>query len=312
MDWRLNLLLHCPLGLVLTPSELEFLARDPLTPDGPAFAADAVQNLKGRAYLANHPRWWEVSLNLLEQSVSRGVRWTYPYQPDYPRAWLSLSSRPAIVSYRGRPLWSEAAASGFLSVVGSRTPRPDTVLWLQREMTELLRVRDATIVSGGARGIDQWAHRLALDCGRRTVCIFPTGLLNPYPAQSEYLWRRILEQGGTLVSTFSLQQPLRKSLFAVRNRWIAGLSPATFVVEGNRRSGSLLTGRLAFDEHRTVCTLPTFPTAEQGLGNLDLLEQGALMIRDHRDLVTLYDRELGPTPFQRTEGHYEEDQINAP
>ena len=73
-------------------------------------------------------------------------------------------------------------------------------------------------------------------------------------------------------------------------------------VEGhfrNRRSGSLLTASLALEEGRTICTLPVFPFSEQGLGNLDLLNEGALMIRDHRDLLALHDRELGPALTDR-------------
>src|SRR5690606_30260774 len=127
------------------------------------------------------------------------------------------------------------------------------------------------VVSGGARGVDQWAHRLAVDYGNPTVCVLPTGILNPYPSGNESLWRAILEGGGCMLSTFALDEPLRKWAFHARNRWIAGLARVCFVAEANRRSGSLLTANLAACEGREVCTLPVFPLNGQGLANLDLI-----------------------------------------
>lgn len=292
MDSRLALLLHCPLGLSLTASELETLTRVPAIDLNLRSVEDFVLNPKGRQYLREHRDWFLVAEKILETSQKNEIHWTYPYQPDYPQAWLELSLRPAIVSYRGVPLWKNQTP--LISIVGSRTPKPETILWMQRELSLYFEQCEIHPVSGGARGVDQWVHRLSLDSRRPTVCIFPSGLLNPYPFGCEGLWRRILDQGGVVVSTFALNQPLHKGLFPVRNRWISGLSRTTFVVEGNRRSGSMLTAKMAMDESRTLCTLPVFPLSEQGLGNLDLLEQGALMIRDHRDLITLHERELRP------------------
>ncbi len=310
MDWRLNLLLHCPLGLTLSPTELETLVTSPVALLEPQEAQNIVLNPRGRAYLMRNSDWQEVSKKILKISYEQGIHWTYPYQWDYPRAWLELSVRPAVVSYRGEVVWNQERA--LLSVVGSRTPRPDTVLWMQRELPALLMSRNIALVSGGARGVDQWAHRLCMDSGRPTICVFPSGLMSPYPLGCETLWRRILNLGGALMSTFRLQQPIHKGLFAVRNRWIAGLSRATFVVEGNRRSGTLLTGQLAVEEHRTVCTLPVFPMSSQGLGNLDLLAQGALMIRDHADLTILCDRELRPALTNRAYSENCEQGIDSP
>lgn len=83
---------------------------------------------------------------------------------------------------------------------------------------------------------------------------------------------------------------MQKALFHIRNRWIAGMAGATFVVEANRRSGSSLSARLAREENREVATLPVFPLSSQGLGNLALLNDGATLIRDAKDLMTLVGR----------------------
>lgn len=224
---------------------------------------------------------------ILEVSHEKGIVWSHRESGDYPRLWKSLSRGPLLFSYIGYPVWNENIT---LAVVGSRTPMRDTLLWMQREFSAFLRECQVTVVSGGARGIDQWAHRLALDYRRPTVCVYPSGLLNPYPPGFEALADRIVDQGGALISTFGLEQGMRKDFFHIRNRWIAGLSGATFVVEANRRSGSALSARLALEEGREVATLPVFPMSAQGLGNLQLLNDGATLIRDSVDLEALVNR----------------------
>ncbi len=227
-----------------------------------------------------------------DQSERMGVRWSYPGCSDYPVAWMRMidNGGPQLFCYRGDPVWMTRPT---ISIVGSRTPMRDTCLWMQREISQLLDLTDIAVVSGGARGVDQWAHRICMDSGRPTVCIFPAGLAKIYPPGSENLFQRILDTGGAWVSTFPLNQEMRKRMFIARNRWIAGLSPVTFVAEANRRSGSSLTAALAHAEGRELCTLPVSPYSTQGLGNLDLIRNlKAHMIRDYRDLGSLYAEEV--------------------
>ncbi len=229
----------------------------------------------------------EEARRILEVSYNRGIVWSHRECSDYPRLWKSLSRSPLLFSYMGRPVWNDRPA---LAVVGSRTPMRDTLLWMQQEFGAFLRECDVAVISGGARGIDQWAHRLAMDRRRATVCVYPSGLLNPYPPGFEATAERILAEGGALISTFGLEEGMRKDFFHIRNRWIAGLSGATFVAEANRRSGSALSARLAVEEGREVATLPVFPMSAQGLGNLQLLNDGATLIRDAIDLAALVAR----------------------
>lgn len=227
------------------------------------------------------------ALRILEISSDKGITWSHRDSDDYPRLWKSLSRGPLIFSYIGEPVWNDHPV---LAVVGSRTPMRDSLLWMQREFAAFLRECQVTVVSGGARGIDQWAHRLALDHRRPTVCVYPSGLLNPYPPGFEDMAARIVRQGGALISTFGLEEGMRKDFFHIRNRWIAGMAGATFVVEANRRSGSALSARLALEENREVATLPVFPMSAQGLGNLQLLNDGATLIRDAIDLQAMIGR----------------------
>jgi DNA processing protein len=319
MDYRLLLLMHVPLGLKVDRADLDRLLRPETDFLSQPAVTNALVSFEARAFLAKNPHWAEASYKVLKRSENRGVRWICEGHQDYPEQWLSLSTRPAVFSYKGEPVWK---STPLLSVVGSRTPCSEILNWLQRELPEFLNARPSAIVSGGARGIDQWSHRIALDSGKPTVCILPSGLLNPYPFGREDFWRRIVQQGGCMLSTCGLDAPMSKTFFHIRNRWIAGLSELCFVAEANRRSGSMLTARLALDENKTVCTLPVFPTATQGLGNLDLISAGGFFIRDHRDLNALWDAALfaskvfspgsGPTALQDLEREGQEKSVDQP
>lgn len=297
-DLRLLLFIHTWYGLKLSARDLEVLLAEAFDPGSLEGVAKAFLSEAARAYLSDNPDWLLRAHEIWRQGIENGVNWCHLGDRNYPQKWHSLSQQPLLFTYRGDPAWCSRA---LVAVVGSRTPRAETSLWMQRELSRFLRRTGIGVVSGGARGVDQWSHRIALDCDQPTVVIFPSGILNPYPSGSEGIWKDVLARGGTLLSTFPLTAPMRKYCFSIRNRWIAGLGEFCFVAEANRRSGSLLTAKLAHEEGRTVCTLPVFPLSEQGLANLDLIfDGGAQPIRDHLDLCALI-AGLRPTSFERTE-----------
>ena len=71
----------------------------------------------------------------------------------------------------------------------------------------------------------------------------------------------------------------------------------------------MLTATLATEEGREVCTLPVFPMGEQGLANLDLISNGAVMIRDCRDLEVLMDFS-SPTLFESAEREKQKERVH--
>lgn len=299
MDEILLRLMHVPRGLRVTPEQLVLLLKG----EDPA-------RVFFDGYFLARPHWREESQRELEACAQRGIVWSCVGRPDYPRGWLGLSQRPLVFHYRGRPRWRDHR---FLAVVGSRTAMIETRLWMQRELSEFLRLSGAGLVSGGAVGIDSLAHRLSLDEGRPTLCVLPSGVSNAYPREHSKLFERIVEAGGCVLSTFSSQMEMRKHHFHTRNRWIVGLACAVFVAQANRRSGSALTATLAESEGREIATLPVFPHSEQGMGNLDLLSAGATMIRHHADLKTFWDRnKLCPALLEGLHGESEKDGVHQP
>jgi DNA processing protein len=161
----------------------------------------------------------------------------------------------------------------------------EALSWMENHLSAFLRTTSAVVVSGGARGIDQRAHRLAIRSGCPTVVFLPSGLARPYPDEWRTWKDDILAAGGAVLSHYPPFQEIRRFHFEERNRLIAAMGRILFVVEARRRSGSSMTARLAADLGRTVCVLPGHPADPRAGGTIDLLFDGAAPIRDATDLA---------------------------
>ncbi len=227
--------------------------------------------------------------HLAEQTVSwcrdHGAQILYPGHDDYPFTDGSLESPPRFLSYWGSPVWRHHP---LLAVVGSRNPSRLAVDWLEIHLTRFAQKTSSAIVSGGACGIDQKAHLIAVRLEKPTIVFLPSGLAKPYP--KDWLkWKDdVVASGGALVSINSPFQEVRKFHFERRNRLIAALSSLVFVVEARRKSGSSMTARLAREMNRTICCLPGSPLDPRCAGTVDLLFEGGFPVRDAEDLEILF------------------------
>ena len=114
-----------------------------------------------------------------------------------------------------------------------------------------------TIVSGLAEGIDTIAHKATLEVGGKTIAVLGGGINNIYPSSNVVLADEIVSKGGLLVSEYKPNEPSLTYHFPVRNRIIAGLSKAVFIVEATEKSGSMHTKNYALEYNREVFALPS-------------------------------------------------------
>jgi len=170
-----------------------------------------------------------------------------------------------------------------LAIVGSRNPTKGGERNAY-EFAQHLAGVGFTIVSGLAQGIDTAAHRGALAAGGKTIAFLGHGIDRIYPASNQALAEEIAASGA-LVSEFPLGTHPGRELFPQRNRLISGLSLGTLVVEAARRSGSLITARLAGEQGREVFALPGSIHNPLARGCHQLIRQGAKLVETSDDIV---------------------------
>lgn len=171
-----------------------------------------------------------------------------------------------------------------LAIVGSRNPTSggrDNAYRFARH----LACTGFCIVSGLAEGIDAAAHEGALDAGGATIAVLGHGLDTVYPASNRELAGRIMED-GLLLSEYPDETPPRRGHFPARNRIISGLSLGVLVVEAARRSGSLITARLAGEQGREVFAVPGSIHNPMAKGCHQLIRQGARLVETADDIVS--------------------------
>ena len=199
---------------------------------------------------------------------------------DYPELLAQVPGAPAELFVIGDP---EVLHLPALAIVGSRNPTTAG----RRNAFEFARHLGASgfcIVSGLAQGIDAAAHRGALAAGAPTVAFLGHGIDRVYPARNRDLAHEI-SRAGALVSEFPLGTPPQRSLFPQRNRLISGSSLGTLVVEAARRSGSLITARLAAEQGREVFAIPGSIHNPLSRGCHLLIRQGAKLVETADDIV---------------------------
>jgi DNA processing protein len=164
------------------------------------------------------------------------------------------------------------------------------------------------IVSGMARGIDTAAHEASLATG--TIAVLAGGLDRPYPPENVALADRIAAQ-GVLISEMPFGWEPRARDFPRRNRLIAGLGLGLVVVEAARRSGSLISARLAGEIGRLVFAVPGSPLDPRAAGTNGLLKDGAMLVTEARDVIDALAPQTGGAVHMPVPGMEEEQDFSA-
>ena len=207
-----------------------------------------------------------------------GGRFVGMDEPDYPPLLRHISGAPPMISVIGGQLDLNHA----VAIVGARNASA-----AGQRMTQVLASglgqAGFVVVSGLARGIDAAAHAASLNTG--TVAVLAGGLDKIYPEENLPLARNILDRGGTLISEMPIGWAPRAQDFPRRNRLVSGLSLGVVVVEAAKRSGSLITARLALEQNREVFAVPGSPLDPRAEGGNHLIQQGARLVTSAADII---------------------------
>jgi len=228
-----------------------------------------------------------------EAAIAKDLAWLarddnhiiHPQSPWWPELYRQLADAPTLLYVRGNV---DVLHLPSLAIVGSRNPTRGGVVNAY-EFSRHLGGAGFGIVSGLAQGIDTAAHQGALDAHANTVAVLGHGIDRVYPAANHELAHRIARQGA-LLSEYPLGSSPRREHFPQRNRLISGLSLGTLVVEAAKRSGSLISARLAAEQGREVFAIPGSIHNALSRGCHQLIRQGAKLVESADDIVS----ELAP------------------
>ncbi len=113
-----------------------------------------------------------------------------------------------------------------------------------------------------------------------------------YPVEHAELLQAMLTD-GVAISEMPLAWGPRARDFPRRNRLISGLSVGVVIVEAARRSGSLITARLAGEQGCEVFAVPGSPLDPRAEGTNGLLKQGAPLVTEAADVIAVIEPILG-------------------
>ena len=162
--------------------------------------------------------------------------------------------------------------------------RTDCTLVPTEELATELRTLGFHRLRVLARGVDTIAHRTALDTGGRTIAVLANGLDTIYPPENRRLAEEITEHGA-IVSDYPLGTKPRADFFPRRNRILSGLSLGTLVIEGDVKSGAMITAKFATEQNRDVFAVPGSIFSPQSRGPLSLIRDGAMPISSAQEIL---------------------------
>jgi len=229
--------------------------------------------------------------------------------PDesYPKLLKEIPDPPPVLYAKGE-LPTETRS---IAVVGTRK-----MTSYGREVTEIL-VRDLvaagfTIISGLARGVDSYSHRVTIGNGGQTIAVLGGGVDVIYPPENAALAVEIADGYGAVISEFPVGMQSIPGNFPARNRIISGLSLGVLVTEAGEDSGSLITAGCAGEQGREVFAVPGPIYSSYSKGPAELIKQGAKLVMNVGDILeelNISDQGSVIGDQQEIKGDSEEEQV---
>lgn len=202
----------------------------------------------------------------------------------YPERLKHIHQPPALLYAKGKlPDLNRILG---ISVVGTRRPTKEGET-MARLLGKGLSENGVCIISGMAMGIDGAAHCGSLEAGGPTLAVLAGGVDVIYPTEHTEMYHHILSHGAML----SEQPPGtvgKPNFYKQRNRIIIGLSAGTVVVEGELKSGTSMSARLATENNRDLFAVPGNPIHPSSALPNSLIRDGAKQTVNALDILEEY------------------------
>jgi len=232
-------------------------------------------------------------LNSLSQKQIRIIRYV---DEDYPEMLRNtMEEPPLLILHKG----SLMDFDNCVAIVGTRNASFYGRM-MARKLGKSIASEGYTIVSGLARGIDEWAHCGALESSRgKTIAVL--AWIDPvYPSEHAELLKDIEKRGAILSERF--QKPFNKyapSKFVQRNRITSGISRCVIAIESDAEGGTVHQVKFALSQRRKVFVLKPKDNERAKRGFKVFVDMGATPIRSSREVLDFLKSEIPLTTKER-------------
>jgi len=190
---------------------------------------------------------------------------------------------PIDIFYKGS-INTLSKSSPRVAIIGSRKVSMYTYDFLPY-IIRFFQKTKATIISGGALGVDILAHQVALNHGLPNICLLASPLNNISPRENLEVLDQVAKT-GILLSTQAPFVTPKKYMFLNRNKMLVDLADIIVIPQAQLKSGTMRTGEYALKQKKPVFVLPARSFDIAFLGNLELIRKGAYLLGDFRDLFS--------------------------
>ena len=221
------------------------------------------------------------ALSIIKDAESCGVGIISYYEDCYPEILRKTVNEegkedaPLILFYRGN---IEALQKPGIAVIGTREPT-EAGNKAGIYFAEKFAQAGFNIVSGLAIGCDTTGHQGALNVQGSTTAFLANGLDwdSIYPKENLELAKKIVENGGLLLSEYPVGQSGNRYTLVARDRLQAGLSYATIVIQTGLKGGTMHAVGATLKAHKPLFMVKYKSQEEQNdsktEGNKNFLEE---------------------------------------
>ena len=238
-----------------------------------------------------------------------GIKLIRYIDQEYPEALKTgVYDPPLLLFHKGSLLDFE----NCVAIAGTRD-----CSWYGRLMAKRLAKAVAskgyTVVSGLARGTDEWAHSGALEAPKgKSIAVLPW--MKPvYPSEHSKLLEDI-ENSGAAISE-RLERPLDKSArgkFVQRNRIISGISRCLIALESGEEGGTVHQVRIAISQDRKVFALKPKDIEHFKKGFREFVDMGAIPIDSSKEVLNYLQKEVPlKTKDRKLDSYYQHSLDNS-
>lgn len=217
------------------------------------------------------------------------------YSDYYPKRLWNIPDPPLSLYVDGQ----KSCLRNGVAVVGTREALDHRLEFVEKVAKKLVEM-DRVVVSGLANGVDEAAHRGAINAGGDTAAILPGHVEKIRPASNKDLGKEIRDKGA-LVSELSKKKSIHRGRFVERNRITSGISSAVIIGASGETGGTIHQADFAEEQQK-----PRFlydPDTNDGQSPDKLLKKGFETFQSVGELEDLLEADFTSSNQDPTESH---------